>query len=406
MPRPTTNVVFAFDQGAGGTTNFFELDNAVKGVLDNATFTLGGNFSLVDVTQYVRSVSVSRGRSRQLDRTQAASASIVLDNRARLFDPTAGTALSPYSSSIVPRKNVTITVNSQPIFTGLVDDWNIEFDLSGDSTTAAECVDGFAQIGQVNIGTAARTSQLSSARVDAILTEAGWPTGKRGINTGVVTLQADTPAANTNALEYIQTVTDTEFGAFFIDRSGNADFIDRTTVQNFATATVLGGTGIPISSVGINYGSELLYNDISLTRNNGGTVVRTDSTSQTAYGVSDFSKTGYLFVNDTDMGTLADYLLSRYKDPSFRIEEVSIVMDALGTAQHAAISTLDITSPVQVTFTPSVGSAISQFATIDRINHSISPGSHTVTLSMSEAQPSFILNNSNFGQLNDDQLGF
>lgn len=406
MPKPTTKVVFAFDQNAGGSTNFFTLDNAVSGVLDNTTFTLGGSFSLVDVTQYVRSVSVSRGRSRLIDRTQAGQATIVLDNRARLFDPTAGTAISPYASSIVPRKNVTVTVNEQPIFTGLVDDWNIDYTLDKDSTTTAVCVDGFAQLAQNVIGTATRTSQLSSARVDAILTEADWPTGKRAISTGVVTLQADTPAANTNALEYLNTITDTEFGAFFIDRAGNADFNDRTTIQNFSTTTLLGGTGIPISSIGIDYGSEQLYNDVTLTRLNGGTVNRTDTTSRTAYGLADYSRTGLLFNSDTDTGILADYLLALYKNPTFRISEVSVVMDGLGTAQHATIANLDVTSPVQVTFTPTVGSAISQFATIDRIAHSITPGQHVVTLSMSQAQPSFILDSSQFGQLDDDILGF
>ena len=45
----TTKVIFAFDQDAGGITNFFELDSPVKGKLDNTTFTLGGAFSLVVV---------------------------------------------------------------------------------------------------------------------------------------------------------------------------------------------------------------------------------------------------------------------------------------------------------------------------------------------------------------------
>lgn len=402
----STKVVFAFDQDAGGTTNFFTLDDSVKGVLDNVTYTLGGPFSLVDVTQYVRAINISRGRSRVIDRTQAGGASIVLDNRARLFDPTAGTAVSPYANSIVPRKNVTITHLDQPIFTGLVDDWNIDFEVSGDSTTTAICADGFLQLGQVTMGTATRTAQASGARVEAVLNEAAWPTSSRDIDAGVASLQADTPAANTNVVDYIQTVTDTEFGAFYMSRAGLATFQDRNTVQNFTSTTLLGGTGIPISGLSIDYGSESLANEITLTRLNGGTASAVGTASQTAYGISELSKTGLLFSTDGQLSDLASYLLSQYKDPKLRISEVTVLMDGLSEAQRGTVAALDVTSPLTVTVSPAVGSAITQFAVVDRIAHSITPGRHLVTLSMSQAQPSLILDNSQFGQLDDDVLGF
>lgn len=402
----STKVVFAFDQDAGGTTNFFTLDDSVKGVLDNVTYTLGGPYSLVDVTQYVRAINISRGRSRIIDRTQAGGATIVLDNRTRLFDPTAGTAVSPYANSIVPRKNVTITHLDQPIFTGLVDDWGIEFDVSGDSTTTAICSDGFLQLGQVTMGTATRTAQASGARVEAVLNEAAWPTSSRDIDAGVASLQADTPAANTNVVDYIQTVTDTEFGAFYMSRAGLATFQDRNTVQNFTSTTLLGGTGIPISGLSIDYGSESLANEITLTRLNGGTASAVGTASQTAYGISELSKTGLLFSTDGQLSDLASYLLSQYKDPKLRISEVTVLMDGLSAAQRGTVAALDVTSPLTVTVSPAVGSAITQFAVVDRIAHSITAGRHVVTLSMSQAQPSFILDNTTFGQLDDDVLGF
>jgi len=405
MTMPDVQVIFAFDEGAGGVTNFFTLDDSVKGVLDNTTYTLGGPFSLVNVTQYVRSVSISRGRSRLLDRTQAATASIVLDNRDRLFDPTAGTAVSPYSSSILPRKNVQITVEDEPVFSGLVDDWNIEF-MQDDSTTTAACLDGFITLSQVTVGTATRTAQTSGARVGAILTEASWPTSKRDIDTGQVTLQADTPEADTNVLDYLQRVNDTEFGAFFMSREGNATFHDRATVQNFATPTLIGGTGIPFVQVSVDYGTELLYNSITLSRVNGGTAIASDATSQTAYGVSDLSKSNLLFDDDTEMSNLADYLLSRYKDPLLRINSVDINMHALTDAQQKDIAAIDIAAPIEITFTPAVGSAITQYASLDRIEHSITPQTHNVRLSMSRAQASFILDSTIFGELDDDVLGF
>ncbi len=111
----TTKVIFAFDQDAGGITNFFELDSAVKGKLDNTIYTLGGAFSLVDVTSDVRSLTISRGRSRLLDKIESATAEILLDNRARLYDmrstrtrpvgPCARTGSSPWLRRIsAPRR--------------------------------------------------------------------------------------------------------------------------------------------------------------------------------------------------------------------------------------------------------------------------------------------------------------
>jgi polysaccharide deacetylase 2 family uncharacterized protein YibQ len=88
------------------------------------------------------------------------------------------------------------------------------------------------------------------------------------------------------------------------------------------------------------------------------------------------------------------------------VSEVSIVVDGLTTAQKATLSRLDVTSPLTVTMAPTVGSAITQYATVDRIAHNITPAGHTMTVSMSRAQASFILDSSLFGQLDDDVLGF
>ncbi len=64
MAIPATTVEIGFDLSALGGP-FFILDDPVQGVLDNTEYTLGGTL-FYDVTEYVRSVSVRRGKSRQL----------------------------------------------------------------------------------------------------------------------------------------------------------------------------------------------------------------------------------------------------------------------------------------------------------------------------------------------------
>ena len=393
----TLRVQFAFDAGAAGDTNFFTLDDLTKGVIGSSVYTLGGAQALTDVSQYVRSVSVSRGRSRRLDRVQTGSAQIVLDNRTRLFDPTAGTAVSPYSSSIKPRRNVVISSDDQPIFTGLVEDWDLDFDISGDATTTAICADGFLQLSQGVVVAGTQSPEPSGTRVDAVLTEIEWPTSKRDIATGEVTLQADVVDAGVNVLDYLQTVADTEYGALFMARDGRVTFKDRAFQQGFSGAVEFGGTALPYSSITVGYGSELLYNEITLTRNGGGTAIASGTASQAEYGISELSKSGYLHATDAATQDLADYLLTIYAEPTFRITGMTVRMDGLATADRQAVSGLEIADAVQVTFTPSVGDPIVQYARVDRIAHTLTPGRHEVSLELSQATPSFILGHPLFG---------
>lgn len=401
----TVRVLIAFDTGASGVVNQFTLDDAERGVLNNTTFGLGGPTQLEDVTAYLRSVSVSRGRSRILDQPQAGNASVVLDNRERLFDPSAGTA-SPFSASIRPRRNVVVQLDDFTVFTGLVEDWNLDFPPDGDYRTTAACTDGFVNLAQSTMGTATRTSQLSGARVGAVLDEVDWPSVKRDIDTGEVTLQADTPGDNVNVLDYLQTVSRTEFGALFMDRLGRVAFRDRDARQSFASALLLGGTGIPFESVEVDYGTELLFNEVSLARNSGGTAIAQGTASIAEFGISQLSQTGLLHTSDGDTQALANYLLSRYEEPTARIQSVRFRLKGLTTAQRQTLAALEVADPVQVEWTPITGPGITQFANVDRLEWSLSPADEGLVLRLSQAQPAFVLDSSTFGILDTSTLGF
>ena len=85
--QPDTRVSIAFDLTAQGQGDFFTLNDAVRGKLDNTTYVLAGDV-FVDVTSDVRSISARRGRSWQLDRVQAGDSTVVLSNNSRDYDPT------------------------------------------------------------------------------------------------------------------------------------------------------------------------------------------------------------------------------------------------------------------------------------------------------------------------------
>ena len=101
-----TKVFIAFDLSASGQ-EFFTLDDPIKGVLDNTTYTLPGE-TFVEVP-FVKSVQVSRGKSRQLEGFQAGQATVVFDNRLRSYDPYYANSLYPYQ--IYPKKKIKINIH-------------------------------------------------------------------------------------------------------------------------------------------------------------------------------------------------------------------------------------------------------------------------------------------------------
>ena len=412
MSLPATTVKIAFDLAAAGNGDFFTLSDTVKGVLGGTVYTLAGDV-LVDVTDDVRSVSVTRGRSRELERFNAGQASVVLNNQHRWYDPTVGTAISPYSGSILPRKQVVIESAGEQVFAGQVEDWALDYDLSGDATATVQAADGFALLAGQQLTAGTTTSQLSGARVNAILSrpEVAWPDGRRDIDTGSATIQADTLADNTNVLQYLQRIEQAEFGALFIDRYGVLAFRERSGNQEPSGSLAFADDGavdaIPFSSIELEYGTESLYNDVTITRANGGTVTASGTASQATYGISALSISDILLNTDDAAQDLADFLVGRYGVPELRVNSVTVDLAGLTEAQQAAVLALDLFDFVRVRYTPNgIGDAISAAVSIDSIKHDMNPANHRVTFTFSETLSAFVLDSNDYGVLDTNILGF
>ena len=99
-----------------------------------------------DITTYVRSCQITRGRTDDFQNFDTGTAQLVLDNRTRYFDPfyTAG----PNYANLVPRKQIRITADPGtgagylPIFRGYVAGWPVTWSNAGyDSTVSIDCFD-------------------------------------------------------------------------------------------------------------------------------------------------------------------------------------------------------------------------------------------------------------------------
>jgi hypothetical protein len=408
MTVPNTTVEIGFDLSSLGGP-FFTLDDSVQGVLDNTEFLLGGTL-FYDVSQFLLGVEVDRGKSRELDKYSAGQASALLDNRLRTFDPL--NTSSPFNGQIIPHREIRIQSNGTPVFQGVIDDWNLLYQPSGDNQAVAVASDGFTLLATQTLSAHTAISQTTGARITAVLdrSEVNWPAASRVIDTGEATLQADEVNEGTNVLDYLQIVNFSEPGAIFIGRNGFFNFQERvqplssTGIQTFTDD----GTGIPFNNLQVVYGSEQLFNRVNITRVNGTTQTANDTDSQNQYGISTLEQNNLLLDSDADAALLAQFLLSRYSEPEYRFEALELEMANLTTQQQNDVLSLELTDVIQVKFTPNnIGSQIDKYAQITGIQHRTNSISHSVTIRLSTLDyANFVLDDAVFGILNTSTLGF
>ena len=402
-------VEIGFDLTNAENTQFVELDDPVKGILGSTDYVLGGAIFL-DVTDDIINFSVNRGKARQLDRYGAAAATISFNNENRHYDPLY--LDGPYAGQIIPRRAVRITVNDSRIYTGSIDDWDLSYAVSGESKSVAVCSDNMYLLANQSLGSAVNTEQFPGPRINSILNKAevDWPADIRNLDTGETELQADTISEGTNALSYIQQITQSEPGSFFVNREGSAEFIGRyrrTTDTEIIFAD--DGSGIPYKALDVIYGSELLYNTVTVTQQDGVTVNAVDTASQDTYGILSYSVENVLSLGTADVINLSTFLAAKYSQPEYRFEKVSVQLDKLSAGDKTKLLDAELGDAVQVKFTPNgVGEAIERTAEIIRISHNATTESHVVTFGLGSLEYStWKLSDIVFGKLSaGNSLGY
>lgn len=365
-----------------------------------------------DVTVFVQTISITRGKSRELDRYQAGTASIVLDNNQRTFDPT--NSASPYYGNITPKKQVRISANGTIQYLGEIDDWNFDFEPNGNNTATIVMTDRFRDLANQVINARTNSVELTGTRINTILSlpEVDWPLAARSIDAGQQTLGADTIAQGTNVLTYLQLVEQSEPGSIFVGKNGNLVFKDRTVAPT-ANIPVLAddGSGIKYTEMRVVYGTEILYNDIVLENSvTGGTAIANSPTSQAIYGILNLTRENQLQNNQQDTQDIADYFANKYGNPEYRFEAVSIFLNELSTADQNKLLGLELNDVVQIKFTPGnppTGSAIEEYAEVIGIEHSTDVPGHTLTLKFATLLSSFlVLDDPVFGRLDQNALAW
>ena len=410
MTVPVMQVLVGFQSTTGFGTPF-QLNDSFYGVLDTAGRGTLGGVTMVDLTSIVESVNITRGRNRQLDQFNSGTATIAFNNQTEVLNPT--NTASPYYPFVLPRCPVQILANGIPIYTGLVTDWNLDYDISNKDMMYASCADNFTVLANQALNAVTPSSQATGARINTILdlTEINYQ-GARSIDTGSSTLGAYAIDQDTVCLNYLQQVNTSEQGYLFMSANGTLTFKGRTSVLNpVAGATFnTNGTGLPYQTLINQYGDELLYNYIVTQSPAGAVQTTSNATSIALYQAQQYALTNLLNSTTTEVAGLGNYLLGKYQNPVLRFTGLSTQLTALSSANQNIALTLDLTSICSVVKNFVVGTPATETQTliVSGVSHNITPGSHIIsyTFESTDGNQYLTLNDVIFGTLDNNLLSF
>jgi len=418
MPAPTIQVLVGFQTTTGfGKAMVLDGANISQNQLGPAgTGTLGG-LAYADLTSLVESVNITRGRSRQLDQFNAGTATVSFNNSSRILDPLNTSSI--YYPYVLPRCPIKILANGIPIYTGLITDWNLDYDIAsnGDRMYAA-CSDNFTVFANTTLTAHTTTQELTNTRINNVLayTEVAYQ-GATNIGTGSSTLGGTAASASfsvsdgTNLLTYLQLINTSEQGYLFMAADGTLTFKGRSSVLNPVAGAIFSYSGsIPYQTILSQYGDELLYNYIVTQSPAGAQQITSDATSIALYQSQSLNITNLLNSSTTEVAGLGNYLLGKYKNPVLRFTNVSTQMAALSDANQTIALSLDLTSIATVVknFTTGTPSTETQTLIVSGISHNITPSNHVISLQFESTDQNnyFTLNDSIYGILDANLLSF
>jgi hypothetical protein len=339
-------------------------------------------------------------------------------NNARKYENT--NTSSPFSPGIEPMILIHIDATTdggstyEDLFVGFVTDVNLTYPDGSNSFADFIASDAFIKIANTEIVNQAFSSATSGTMIGAVLdnTDVKFSASARDIETGISTMQAFSDLSG-NTLSILQQIEQSENGLLFMSKSGNLTFKSRhTTFPSSASATFSDdGSDIPYLSVDYVNDDNEIYNVINLTRNGGTTQTSQDVASQGKYLVRTLSRDQLFNNSDTEVLDASKFLLGKFKDALIRFDNLIIDVKEASTSNQNTILAREVGDIVQVELTPTGGGSPSQIQTleiIDQISYSITPDVFTCTymLSNADVQAFFRLDNTLFGVLDTDKLGY
>lgn len=416
MTVPVIGIEIDFSNGASFGYPFI-LDDINYGIL-GTNILADAAADIVNITDQSMSVSIRRGRNRILSNFEAGSATVTLNDPNSDFNPQ--NTSSPYYGKLQPLRKIRIYADSVvdgdtfrvSLFAGYINSFDTSFyqGTNQTSTVTLQCVDGFRLLNNVSTGPdpipGATAGQLSSERVNTILDFAGFPNSMRSIFTGDSTMQVD-PGGNRGVLQAIQTIEQSEFGAFFMSRQGEAKFLSRTIVSELADATArffsdVGGPGdLTYTNLDFAFDDQLILNDVTVTMLGGVAQEVSDAESIATYFTKSGQRSDILVQTNQEANDQARTLIAARKDADLRIDSMTLNLLSEGTEfETLANLSMDIYTLINIEKSMPGGSTVVRELFVQGVQHDVRPG--VWNMKVLTAEPiiqAFILDSPNQGIL-------
>jgi len=333
-----------------------------------------------DVYTDLRAFNMTRGRSRELEQYQAGSGTVVLDDRARVYDPLnlSGPHVANGVTQIQPGRRIRVTATHPTtsivydLFYGVIREWVLNSD-GFDATSVAQFSDPMTDLGRTKVSVVTSAAASGTAAIEVF---SAANISRYDADAGIATLQATT-FSNATALTALQNIALSEQGAVYADSAGYIQYDDRhaiLTESRSNTSQCTFGTGnLPITSIVLDYSSDLIKNSVTATRTGGVAQTSTDATSITTYGERTYVLSDMMLADDTQTAATAGFIVTGYKDPAVRVREITVAPQEHADLMTAVLAR-ELRDRVTVTFQPpGGGSPISQQLFVEGIQHSITP---------------------------------
>ena len=413
MTVPVINAIINFSTGPSfAQTLILDEGKLDVNILGDATAVI------VDVSNRVNRIETNRGRTALSDQFQTGTMTLRIVDQNGDFNPQ--NVSGPYYNLLTPMKKVQITATygavTYPIFSGFITSYTTSYPDESEADlamTTIQAVDAFrlAQLAQISTVTGATAGDLAGTRINQILDEIDWPASQRDVDAGLTTLQAD-PGTNRTALQALFTVSESEYGAIYVDADNNFVFQDRGV-----TAGSIGGTPTVFSDdgTGIDYfdaiwvlNDVLVFNKATITRAGGSPQVALNQASIDKYFLHSYFLDNLLMQSDAVALDYAQAYVASRQETSIRVD--AIVLDLYTDNYNAGILAalgLDFFDPITVKTTQPGGSLLEKTLQIFGVRMAITPNSWKTTFTTLEPViDAFILNNSIYGTLDYNVLSY
>lgn len=212
------------------------------------------------------------------------------------------------------------------------------------------------------------------ARAGRILDLALIPAGLRNLDTGSSILQST--SLGISAFSALQKVADSEFGELWITADGKVRLVGRTGLLNIAPVATFGDAGAELGYVDMDpdYSDQVIRNKVTISRENGVAQTSSDATSITNYLTHSYVSDGLQHNSDQTSKDAADFFVSEYKDPLYRMSSLEIAPQGDPTNLYPQVLGRELNDRITIKRRPQgVGSAISQVSVIEGISHTFGP---------------------------------